>query len=379
MKLLPLFIFWCLWFLNFSTRAVFSPFLPLIEDSLSISHGAAGGLFTSLSIGYGLNLLIVGRFASIWGYKRTVVFGFMGTGLVLFGFQWAESYIAFHILFFLLGFVTGSYLPSILPIITETYDYRHWGKTIGFHDSAASFSIFSIPLLVAFGLHYLSWRNILLFFGIVSLLLPIYFWKISVEPKKELSVQKGKVFLLFRRKTVWIIGFLWIFAAGSCLGLYSILPLFLVKERGIDFHFANNLFGISRVGGVFISILIGFLIDRYGYRKMLVLGIITTGLSTIGLSLASTLPMIVTALILQATLSLAFFPIGLSTISKLTPLSERAMATGVIVSIGMIFGVGFVPFLLGVIADHLNFEVGILGLGILTSFSSLMVRFLRDE
>ncbi|OGQ11439.1 MAG: hypothetical protein A2026_07530 [Deltaproteobacteria bacterium RBG_19FT_COMBO_46_12] len=379
MKLLPLFIFWCLWFLNFSTRAVFSPFLPLIEDSLSISHGAAGGLFTSLSIGYGLNLLIVGRFASIWGYKRTVVFGFMGTGLVLFGFQWAESYIAFHILFFLLGFVTGSYLPSILPIITETYDYRHWGKAIGFHDSAASFSIFSIPLLVAFGLHYLSWRNILLFFGIVSLLLPIYFWKISVEPKKELSVQKGKVFLLFRRKTVWIIGFLWIFAAGSCLGLYSILPLFLVKERGIDFHFANNLFGISRVGGVFISILIGFLIDRYGYRKMLVLGIITTGLSTIGLSLASTLPMIVTALILQATLSLAFFPIGLSTISKLTPLSERAMATGVIVSIGMIFGVGFVPFLLGVIADHLNFEVGILGLGILTSFSSLMVRFLRDE
>jgi len=379
MKLLPLFIFWCLWFLNFSTRAVFSPFLPLIEDSLSISHGAAGGLFTSLSIGYGLNLLIVGRFASIWGYKRTVVFGFMGTGLVLFGFQWAESYIAFHILFFLLGFVTGSYLPSILPIITETYDYRHWGKAIGFHDSAASFSIFSIPLLVAFGLYYLSWRNILLFFGIVSLLLPIFFWKISVEPKKELSVQKGKVFLLFRRKTVWIIGFLWIFAAGSCLGLYSILPLFLVKERGIDFHFANNLFGISRVGGVFISILIGFLIDRYGYRKMLVLGIITTGLSTIGLSLASSLPMIVTALILQATLSLAFFPIGLSTISKLTPLSERAMATGVIVSIGMIFGVGFVPFLLGVIADHLNFEVGILGLGILTSFSSLMVRFLRDE
>ena len=63
------------------------------------------------------------------------------------------------------------------------------------------------------------------------------------------------------------------------------------------------------------------------------------------------LPMIVTALMLQATLSLAFFPIDLSTLSKLTPLSERAMATGVI-------------------ADYLNFEVGILGIGILTSFSS---------
>jgi NNP family nitrate/nitrite transporter-like MFS transporter len=351
----------------------------LIEDSLSISHGAAGGLFTSLSIGYGLTLLIAGRFASRWGYKRTVVLGYIGTSLVLIGFQWAESYTASHILFFLLGFVTGFYLPSILPIITETYDYRHWGKALGFHDSAASFSIFFIPLLVAFGLHYLSWKNILLIMGVVSLLLPIYFWKISVEPKKEMSEQKGGVSLLFKRKTVWIIAFLWIFAAGSCLGLYSILPLFLIKERGIDFHVANSLLGISRVGGVFISILSGFLVDRYGYRKMLLLGIITTGLTTIGLSLASTLPMIVAALILQATLSLAFFPIGLATISKLTPLSERAMVTGVIISIGMIFGVGFVPFLLGVIADHLNFEVGILGLGVLTTLSSLMVRFLRNE
>jgi NNP family nitrate/nitrite transporter-like MFS transporter len=378
MRLLPLFVFWCLWFLNFSTRAVFSPILPLIEDSLSISHGAAGGLFTSLSIGYSLTLLIAGRFASIWGYKRTVVIGFMGTGIVLLGFQWVESYITFHILFFLLGIATGTYLPSIIPIITETYDYRHWGKAIGSHDSAASFSIFSIPLLIAFGLNYLAWKHLLLILGIVSLLLPIYFWKVSVEPKKEMSEQRGSILLLFKRKSVWIIGFLWIFAAGSCLGLYSILPLFLVKERGIDFHFANNLFGISRVGGVFVSILIGFLLDRYGYRKMLLLGIVTTGLSTMGLSLAHTLPFIVIALILQATLSIAFFPIGLASISKLTPLSERAMATGVIISIGMIFGVGFVPFLLGVIADHLNFQVGILSLGVLTTFSSLMVKFLGD-
>jgi fucose permease len=54
------------------------------------------------------------------------------------------------------------------------------------------------------------------------------------------------------------------------------------------------------------------------------------------------------------------------------------MATGVIISIGMIFGVGLVPFLLGLIADHLNFQFGILGLGILTALSSLMVRFLTD-
>jgi MFS family permease len=123
----------------------------------------------------------------------------------------------------------------------------------------------------------------------------------------------------------------------------------------------------------------GFLLDRYGYRTMLTLSLLAAGLSTIGLSLSSNLTLILITLILQATLSLTFFPAGLATISRLTPLSERSMVTGVIVSIGVIFGVGLTPFVLGLIADHLSFQVGILWLGILTTLSSLGVRLLGKE
>ena len=378
MKLLSLFIFWCLWFLNYSTRTVFSPILPLIEDNLSLSHGEAGGFFASLSIGYALTLLIAGRFTPVWGYKRMVVTGFIGTGLVFIALQWTESYFAFHILFFLLGIATGTYLPSILPIITETYEYKYWGKAIGFHDSAASVSFFSIPILMTFGLHFLPWRRLILILGIASLLLPIYFWRVSTEPKHEISRQGSHSIDLFKRKTVWIMGLLWIFAAGSCLGIYSVLPLYLIKERGIDLYLANNLFGISRMGGVFVSIIIGFLTDRYGYRTILKWSILMTGLATISLSLSTTLSQISITLILQGTLSHAFFPVGMAAISRLTPLPERSMTTGVVVSIGVIFGLGGTPFLLGLIADHINFKVGILGLGILTTFSSFGVRFLKE-
>jgi NNP family nitrate/nitrite transporter-like MFS transporter len=208
------------------------------------------------------------------------------------------------------------------------------------------------------------------------LLLPIYFWKVSIEPKQGVSPQSSHTLDFFKRRTIWIMGFLWIFASGSGLGIYSILPLYLIKERGIDFDLANTLFGISRVGGIFISILTGFLVDRYGYRTILRLSLITTGLSTIALSLASTLPLILTTLLFQATLSLTFFPAGLATISKLTPLSERSMAIGVTLSIGVIFGMGGTPLILGLIADHFNFQVGILWVGILTTISSLGVRLL---
>ncbi len=379
MRFLPLLVFWGLWFLSYSTRTIFAPILPLIEDKLSLSHGEAGGLYTSLSIGYAFSLIFAGRIASLWGYKRMILSGFVGTGLVFLGLQWAESYLIFHLLFLLLGMATGTYIPGILPIITGMYDHRIWGKTIGFHDSAASFSILGIPILVAVGLKFFSWEKILLILAVASFILPAYFWKVSVEPKVDESRKSGQYISILKMRPIWILGLLWIFASGSSSGIYSVLPLYLIKERGIDLYLANTLLGISRVGGVFVSILSGFLADRYGYRAILTFGLLATGLSTIGLALSSTLPLILSTLFLQATFSLFFFPVGMATISRLTPLSDRAMATGIILSIGMIFGTGVNPLLIGVVADHLSFRVGIFCLGVLTTCSSFGVRFLKDQ
>lgn len=379
MKILPLFVFWCLWYLNFSTRTIFSPILPLIEDGLLLSHGKAGGLFISLSIGYSLSLLAVGRLTLTWGYKKVVAIGFLGIGLVFIGFQFLESYLSFHLLFFLLGLGTGTYIPSILPIITETYEPRNWGKAIGFHDSAASFSIFTIPIVIAYGLQFFPYKILLLFLGIIALIFPLFFWKVSVEPKKE-PLKHGEGFKdLFKRRMVWIMILLWILSSGSSMGVYSILPLYLIKERGVEFELANNLLGISRAGGMAVPLLIGFLVDRYGYRAILFLSLLLTGLSTIGLSIATSLSLIFIFLVFQAFLSLGFFPVALVTISKLASISNRSMMLGVIMSIGVGFGMGLIPFLLGWTADLLNFRVGIFYLGILTTFSSFSVLLLKGE
>lgn len=377
MRILPLLVFWCLWFLNFSTRTAFSPILPLIEDTLSLSHGESGGLFTSLSIGYGISVFSAGRFASAWGHKKMVAAGFLFTGLAFVAFQWAESYLAFQVLFFFLGLASGPYLPAILPIITEMYEYRYWGKAIGFHDSAAGFSTFLLPILAVFALGFLSWRAFLLVLASGCFLLPVLFWKVSIEPKKEGPQARVRLADLLKKKSIWILAILWIFSAGSSLGIYSILPLYLVKERGIDFYFANTLFGISRAGGAIVQILIGFLIDRYGYTRILKVTVLATGLATVALSFSSTLTEISIALILQATLSVSFFPVGLAAISKVTSVSERAMAVGFVGSVGTVFGSGIVPLLLGVVADNFSFMIGILGLGILTSLSAFAVKLLK--
>jgi MFS family permease len=378
MKLGPILIFWGLWFVNFSTRTVFAPLLPLIEDRLSLSHGQAGGLYTSLGFGYGISLFFAGRFASVWGHKKTVVSGFVGIAAAVLLFQWAETYIALHGLCFLTGVALGTYIPSILPIITETYDQKHWGKAIGVHDSAASFSLFTTPVLVAFGLSFFSWKSLLLFLGAAALLLPFLFWKIAGEPTPLPSQKRGNYADLFRTRTVWILGFLWIVSSAACAGIFNILPLYLVKERGMDFEYANTLLGISRCGGILATILFGVLCDRYGYRKILVISILATGLGTLPIPFVRPVPWLIILLTFQAMISLGFFPLAFAALSNLTSPSERSMMVGIILALSVFFGNGVTPFLLGTIADHYDFRTGILGVGIVTTFSCLLVGLLKD-
>lgn len=379
MKLLPLFIFWCLWFLNHATRAAFSPVLPLIKDNLTLSHGEAGGFFTSLSLGFALSMLLSGRFASYMGYRRTIVAGYIGIGVVMLWIQWTKSYYLFHFLFFLLGISTGTYIPSIIPIITETYETKHWGKVIGIHDSASSFSIFTIPILMAFGLQFLSWKKILLIFGIICFVLPIFFLRVSIEPKKGDSKFKISYRDIIKKRFVYIMGILSIMASASSIGLYLILPLYLIKERGIEFSYANTLFGISRIGGFFISIISGFLSDRFGYRFMIFLSLSLAGFSTFLLSYISNLSSIIIIMILQATFPIAYFPAAFAAISKLTSTAERSTITGLIFSIGVIFGMGLTPLILGLVADHFGFQKGIMWLGIVVTFSSILGRLLEAK
>jgi NNP family nitrate/nitrite transporter-like MFS transporter len=258
------------------------------------------------------------------------------------------------------------------------YESSHWGKAIGLHDSAASVAFLSAPILIAFGLQFLPWKRILFLLGLACLMIPFLFWKVAVEPRPAVSRVRSRYLDLFRRKPILIMIGAWILAAATNIGVYSILPLYLIKERGMNYATANNLVGISRIGGIAVQICIGFLVDRFGYSRLIFLSLFTAGLSTIFLAIAPN-PSILTVLIfIQAAFSLAFFPVGLAAIAKLTTPEERPMGIGAIISSGVIFGTGGAPFLLGLIADHASFTVGLLGLGGVTVLSTFMFRFLRE-
>jgi len=376
MKIFLLLLFWSLWFVNFSTRTVISPLLPIIEDELAIGHALAGGIFSFLSAGYTITLLLSGLVSPRIGYKRTILLGFAILATAVFCLKYAATYTSVALVSLCIGLGAGFYLPSAITVVTAIFGRKNWGKVISFHDTAASFSIAAMPLLATVALRFFHWRDLFFILSAACLIALVSFWVLSPDPHPK-EEKRARLPRILGRRDFWVMAVLWIFAGSNSLGLYNVIPLFLVKEKGMYLEMANTIFGFSRIGGLFVVVMAGFLVDRYGVKKILFLALLTTGLSTMGLALAQTTRLLVAMLVVQATVSGVFFPVALVAISKLTNFNERSVFTGTTIAIGVVVGLGLTPFILGVVADLWNFQIGILVLGLLTALSCVVLRDLQ--
>ena len=376
MNILFLLLFWSLWFLNFSTRTVLSPLLPIFESELHISHALAGSIFLFLAVGYTSSLLASNWFTPRIGFKKSIAAGFLVLTGGLVALVFTRTYWGLGAVAFVLGFGAGLYLPSALPLLTSTIHPDKWGKAIAFHETAATSSILVIPLLAAAALRFLHWKWLVAALSGLCLVATIVFLARSpdLRPKEEEKTPFSRV---LRRRSFWIMAALWSFAAAGGLGLYNLMPLFLVNERGLPIDLANSIFGLSRIGGLVVTFLAGFLIDRFGVKRVLLISLLASGFSITGIALAESFPLLVTMLVFQATSIPVFFPAGLVAVSKLTGFGDRSAFAGATVAVGVVFGMGIAPTLLGTAADLWSFQAGMLVQGLLTMGACFLLKSLR--
>jgi MFS family permease len=367
---------WLLWFLNFTSRTIFAPILPLLEDEFGVTHARATAIFTCISFGYGFSLFFSGVFATFVGFRKSVIASVV-VSAVLFAFvSLVKVFEVFYAIGFVLGVALGIYLPSMLSLITDYYDERIWGRVIAIHDSGASISTSAAPFLALFILSFLPWRGIFVVLGTVSVICAIAFLLASHEVP---IAGRRNYFLgsLWRKRSLCIIGLLFVFAGGSSLGLYFVIPLYLVKELSLDVSYANTIFGISRIGAAIVAISAGFFVDRFSLKKTLFFIVLTSGLLTVALSLCS-VKWVTVVLFLQAGAVIGFFPVAFVAISRIFDRESRGQAIGFAATLNVVFGSGIVPYLLGLSGDLVGFRLGICLIGILTTLSSGLLYFLKE-
>jgi NNP family nitrate/nitrite transporter-like MFS transporter len=367
---------WFIWFVNFTIRIVFAPILPLVEDEFMVNHAQASSIFIFLSAGYGVAVIVSGLFSGKFGYKKSIILSLLLLGLVAFLIPLVHKFFLIYLFAFVLGFSVGFYLPSAIPLITEYYSEKDWGKAIAIHDTGASSAIFATPFVALFLLQFFPWRGIFVVFGCIYIACSIIFCFVSTEVKID-NPPKAVFNDLIKIRSLWLMAIIWVFGAGANLGIYSIVPLYLTKELQLNIGFANIILGVSRLGSVAVAIACGFLIDRFNLKKIMFLVMIITGVFTVIMGLVS-VRYIGIVLFLQAFFVTAFFPVGLVAIAKTFNREMRSLATGIILALAIAFGGGIIPYLLGVSGDLYSFRLGITILGIFVGLSSTLIFHLKE-
>lgn len=360
---LPLFCLTFIFFLNFLSRIILAPLMPAVEEDLGLGHGQAGGLFLFISIGYFLTLLGSGIFSSRLMHRGTIILSSITVGIALLFIALTDSLWGIQLGLLFLGMAAGLYLPSGISTLTALIDSGQWGKAIAIHEMAPNLSFVAAPLVSEGLLALFMWRGALGVLGCASLLAGIAFARFGRGGAFPGEVPGMRSFRpLFSEPSFWIMMVLFTLGIGGTLGVYTMLPLYLVAEYGMDRNRANTLIALSRIPGPVMAFLAGWATDRVAPERTMGVIFLLTGSATILLGAAPG-PWIVGMVFLQPLIAVCFFPPGFAALSSIGPPASRNIAVSLTVPIAFVLGGGAVPMVIGAVGGVGYFSLGFIIVG----------------
>ncbi|MBF0524410.1 MAG: MFS transporter [Deltaproteobacteria bacterium] len=373
----PLLIFWSLWLLNFLSRTAIPPMFPVVETEFHLIHTYSGLLFTSISVGYALSIILAGHFAATLGHKKTILISGSLISLAHLMLWSVHNYFGLLGLFFILGVGCGAYLPSAVACLTRHYNNVLWGRVLGFHDTAPATALLIGPFFVAIGLGFIPWRGLLTILALINLALLALFWRLVDDIEARIRPVKGRWRLMVHHRAIRRITLAFMLMSGASLGVFTVIPLMLVKEMHVSLDTANTWLGVSRLGGFVFPFIAGVLADRLGYHTIVLRLYLVSALLTILVGLISNFTLLILVLFFQGTIISGFFPLGLSMASLLTDVDERPAAVALVIFFAVLMGMGLVPLFLGVMGDLFTFRAGIVSLGVVATLGTFLLQGLR--
>jgi NNP family nitrate/nitrite transporter-like MFS transporter len=362
--------------LNFTARIVFAPLMPAIEADLGLTHSQAGTLFLLVTVGYFLTVMGSGLISSRLDHRKTIILSASAVGLALFFIAGVRSLWGLRIGLLGLGMAAGFYLSSGIATLTSLVSSRHWGKALAVHELAPGLSFVFAPLLAEAFLGFSSWRGVLAFLGVLSVLLSLVFARFGRGGAFKGQSPNVRAFkILFNHASFWVMVGLFGVGISGTLGIFSMLPLYLTAERGLDRGLANTLIGLSRLTGLLSVFMAGWTTDRIGPQKTLIYVLTLSGFLII---LLAALPglWIVIPVFLQPMVAVCFFPAGFAALSRIGAPEVRSVAVSLTVPFGFLFAGGAVPIGIGLLGDAGSFALGIGIVGLLVFAGAFLSRYL---
>jgi NNP family nitrate/nitrite transporter-like MFS transporter len=372
----PLLFLAGIFLLNFLSRIILAPLMPTVEKDLNIGHGEAGSLFFIISLGYCPMLLGSGFVSSRLNHRRTIILSSLAVGGAFLFVGFSQSLWGIRSGLLILGMAAGLYLPSGILTIIGLVRSKDIGKSIAIHELAPNLGFLIAPLLAEALLGWFSWRGVLILIGIASILGGVVFAFLgkggnAYGEAPNLRMMRS----LLVDPSVLILIVLFSLALGMSAGVYSMMPLYLVSERGMDRTWANTLLGLSRVATLGIVLLSGWMTDRLGVGKSLKAVFLTGGLLTCLLGVAPG-SWVIPIVFIQGMVATSFFPVGFAALSRVGSPNVKNVVLALTLPVVSLIG-GAIPVGIGLMGEIGFFSLGFTFLGGLVLGGLLLTRYLK--
>ncbi len=377
MCLIPILFLVSIAFMNMLSRVIFSPLLLAIKEDLHLSHAQASSFFMLIFAGFSLAMFFSGFLSSKLTHRQVIVLSAFLCGLSLIAVSYSTSLLGVRIILFFLGMGAGLYLPSGIATVKSLVASKDLGKAMATHELGPTIGLVVAPILVGLLSKHISWRNILIIMGLTNLLMAFVFvfWGrggdfAGLKP----NLKNFKSILV--HPNFWIMTAFFVITVGGELGVYALLPTYLVSEKGIEYLSANTVFGLSRISVIFTTLISGLFVDRFGVKKSMLVIVMGSGILTAFLGLTSGVSLLV-VIFLQPVMVTCFFPAGFTVLSRIGSKHFTNVIVAMIIPISSFLGAGVIPSLLGILGENGNFAIGFIFLGTTMLLSTVLLLFLK--
>ena len=368
LKLLPLFIL--AHFSHHLVSSLLTPLMPLIREEFTLSYAQAGWLSSAFLLAYGVGQLPGGWLADRISPRLLVTIGISGVSVAGLMAGLSPNYILLAVALVLLGLMGGGYHPSAAPLISAAVKPEKRGRSLGLHQIGGTASYFLGPLIAGV-LSVYGWRISFIGVAIPTIALGLMLYMIlgrmgitgkTRSSKKPIDHTDTKEEAPGQKRHM--ISFMSLSVIGKALivGVITFIPLFIVDNFGVGevtlgglLFKAGGLLSIVYLGGLWAGPLGGYLSDRLGKVRVLVVVSLITGpviyllnLVSFGLSLFVVLAGIGTCMHM-------IMPTSESYIISHSPEHRRSTILG-IYYFGSRGGPGLVTPILGYLIDKFGFN-----------------------
>ena len=252
--------------LDHSYLAALPPVLLLVAGDLHMSLGEISVAATFAYLLFGAGALIGGPLSDRIGESRVILLSLGLAGLSTLVLYVDGGYVGLVVMLVLSALWSSFYHPTANSLISKRYK-QEMGKVMGFHGVCGSIGQVFVPSVAVFLALAAGWRTSFIFFGVVSIVVSLYFSRIP-STKRERKVS-GARYAAFKGQKFWIL-----LAYNVMMGLYFrgtelFLPAYLTKARGLSIEASALAVSLLLAFGVLGQFLGGVAGDRIGSAKAL--------------------------------------------------------------------------------------------------------------